>query len=387
MQRRANKYSTNPDYILDADYEKSHKRYGSGLVPDILANKSVITVVGVTILVIILLSILYTIFPFGSSQYHVFPRPDYQQLIIGPEDKTSKQHKLLDWLYAHGFWVDTNAVALKWMGDNRGVGLVALRPLSQSETVFKIPKTLFWNIHNKYSSPRAVAVVTFLDKHLQIQDKLTLSSFLFMLDKRNSTSFWKPYIDSLPFPCVISGRLHDIIIQNPNVNISCRYGPLYWTDAEIEAAQFSSLKQKRSIFIDYPVSVLRDHIKVLHQHFPDLFPSDTWNSYYEDFCFSAMTLLHRAFSDNNEWVLVPYLDLINAHLYFDQDEGKYVDRNGYHNSDHGRYWSFSTQFYYEKDQEILDTYQGSSNNLHCTSHTAPDCLFGSFSFKFVLFLS
>lgn len=130
-------------------------------------------------------------------------------------------------------------------------------------------------------------------------------------------------------------------------------------------AQFSSLKHKKAIYIEYPVSVMQTHVRTLHQHFPALFPSAAPADYHEDFVWAAQTLLHRCFSDNGEWVLVPYLDLINAHLYFDEAEGRYVDKNGYHNSDGGRYWSFSAQFSYQTGNEILDTYQGSSNNLQC----------------------
>jgi hypothetical protein len=202
MQRRAqgSKPATAVDFF-DAEsgaYDKSQKRTGG----DFLASKGVMTIAGIVVAAIVLLSIIYVVLPTGSASFSIYPKPAYEKLIDGPEDKVSRLHGFLDWLYANGFWVDTNAVVLRWLGDGRGVGLMAVSDIPLERSVFKIPKTLFWSIINQRTQPDAVKVVQFLQKQLNIDDKLTLSTFLLMMDKRNATSFWQPYLQSLPHPYV-----------------------------------------------------------------------------------------------------------------------------------------------------------------------------------------
>lgn len=205
MQRRAATTKASAVDFFDSEagtYEKSRKISSGFSVADLLSGKSTVSVVGLVVLALVLLSIIYVILPTGSSGVHIYPRPPYESIIDGPKDKTERQHRLIDWLYSNGFWVDTSAVILKWLGDNRGVGLLTLKEIPESQVLFKVPKTLFWSILNDHSAPETKAVVQYLQKQLDVTDKLTLSSFMFMLDHRNKTSFWRPYLDSLPFPFV-----------------------------------------------------------------------------------------------------------------------------------------------------------------------------------------
>jgi len=75
----------------------------------------------------------------------------------------------------------------------------------------------------------------------------------------------------------------------------------------------------------------------------------------------AQTLLHRAFTYEEEWALVPYLELINNELQWDPLSKTYANINNYHIRDR-RYCNDANRDYSQGNQ-LFDVYQMNYNTI------------------------
>lgn len=211
-------------------------------------------------------------------------------------DAAEKTAKFEEWLIDNGMYLSKlatwgkpkhpMAVANETTdeGEPSGRGLIAVKPITQGESLFQIPIELI------LSQERAVKEIPQLSSDLD--DYLAIATLLMRERGRGDRSFWKPYLDVLPAD-------EEIV-------------PMFrWTEEDLDALKGSpSLAAALNLRMKLKKEFNQMEENVFSKN-RELFPQDVFN--YDRWEWAFAVLFSRAIMLTNAGyvALVPYADLLN----------------------------------------------------------------------------
>jgi hypothetical protein len=214
-------------------------------------------------------------------------------------------------------------------GESSGRGLIAFKNIQQNEKIIEIPENIIITEKNDFFNTPNYSLLNEYDK---------IAIFLIRERSKGDKSFWKPYLDALPFEndlkLVFRWKFSDLIfLQGSKIILATKY-----QKKKIDI-QFRYLREK--IFGPYPL----------------IFPEEIFNLQSMEW---AMTLLFsRAIylQNSRKIAMVPYADLLNHNPY----STSYIDSKSIPFSSSYEISMYSDRSYNKFDQ-IFTTY-GPKTNL------------------------
>ncbi len=169
-------------------------------------------------------------------------------------------------------------------GEPSGRGLIAVKPITQGESLFNVPVELI------LSQQRAVQEIPQLPS--DIDDYLAIATLLMRERGRGENSFWKPYLDVLPAD-------EEIV-------------PLFrWTEEDLEVLKGSpSLAAARNLRMKLEKEFKEMELKIFSKH-RELFPEDSFNYHRWEWAFAVLFSRAIMLTNAGYVALVPYADLLN----------------------------------------------------------------------------
>lgn len=219
------------------------------------------------------------------------PNPRRRSLVVGPlrAASTSQAEGIAEWLTSQG--VDLSKAAVGPSGH-----LVSTRPVAKGETVLSVPETAWITKETALQSSMGPLVA-------DLEPWLAVALFV-LHERRNATSPWLPYLDSLPLTC-------DSPVTWLPEDLALLRGTQLLVAVESYQAYFSQRHQQlqAALFADNP----------------DTFPADAFG--YEAFLWAACTVRARAHSplDGEDVAMVPLADLVSFVFVFFRSYAGVID--------------------------------------------------------------
>ncbi|POM66485.1 Putative histone-lysine N-methyltransferase [Phytophthora palmivora] len=194
---------------------------------------------------------------------------------------------LLKWLKSHGG--ADNLLDIRYLGALEGHGVFAKQTLASGQVTLRVPFKLTMNIESAAQSDLAPV----LEKYPQIPDDEVLALHLMHERSKGSTSFFAPFIASMP-------TTFDL--------------PVFWTDAELNELQGTNVLLLTKLMKQQLQRDFENIHQAVAEDFPEIFASLPTLK-VEDYMWAMSVIWSRAFgvSKGEKYLrlLCPAMDMFN----------------------------------------------------------------------------